>query len=499
MIKKLEALTFDPKRTSYHLFFSPDDFFTTCETLTNENLRGRPVVVGSLRVVCANLSAKEFGISSSMPTAVARSLCADLVVRNTNEEAYRNKAEQVFEVMGRFSASVRREVLSFFEGWFAFNVKDLCSEVTDHRKVTEAASNFARKVQTEIFERTGVTLSIGIGPNLRLAKLASQSLASNSVKVFTRVKDPTVKLLMSLDVQCVEGIGQKTGRILKGLGLLTVEDLKKNFHLIACIFPQDKLETILAESCFFISEEEEKKERTERKSVNDSQRFSATKNFSTIQKILERLSSSVCKKLPEDTFPRTISIRIKYEDLKIEKRNRTLKNGFGSENQVLEKFKLLIFEKMIYPIVKISVELTNFIKGKDLLKNSKNLSKIEQHFNPSEASIANSLSEKCPVCFQSYDFYGNRTMFQRHVNECLDKSETTNQRKPHQKVERDHHTHTLENLRFVTINEDTTDTMRTTPCENQSGEVHFQNMDKIPLEEKSNEKEDVNRNLMIGF
>lgn len=85
----------------------------------------------------------------------------------------------------------------------------------------------AKRVQKEIYDKTGITASIGIAPNLFLSKVALdvESKHSNSRIVMWTYEDVSKKLWNIKPLQKVWGIGSATQEALHGMGLFSLKDV----------------------------------------------------------------------------------------------------------------------------------------------------------------------------------------------------------------------------------------------------------------------------------
>ncbi|PEM35670.1 DinB/UmuC family translesion DNA polymerase [Bacillus pseudomycoides] len=85
----------------------------------------------------------------------------------------------------------------------------------------------AKRIQKEIYDTTGITASIGIGPNLFLSKVALdvESKHSNSRIVLWTYEDVPKKLWNIKPLKDVCGSGSATQEALHGMGLFSLQDV----------------------------------------------------------------------------------------------------------------------------------------------------------------------------------------------------------------------------------------------------------------------------------
>src|ERR671935_1820673 len=141
-----------------------DAFYVSVELLRRPELRGLPVVVAGTGpravVTTASYEAREFGVGSATPAARARRLCPDAIFIPPDFDAYREVSRQV---MDRVRATVPTvEVAGLDEAYL-----DLSGLVAPRAAM--------RRLVTDIAAATGLSCSVGIGPNRLVAKVASDA------------------------------------------------------------------------------------------------------------------------------------------------------------------------------------------------------------------------------------------------------------------------------------------------------------------------------------
>ena len=109
-------------KSGYRVIFhvDMDAFYASVEQRDNPSLRGRPVIVGARPdqrgVVCAaSYEARQFGVRSAMPSAVAGRRCPEAVFLRPRMALYRMESKKVMAILRRFSA--RMEQVSVDEAY----------------------------------------------------------------------------------------------------------------------------------------------------------------------------------------------------------------------------------------------------------------------------------------------------------------------------------------------------------------------------------------------
>jgi nucleotidyltransferase/DNA polymerase involved in DNA repair len=197
-----------------------DAFFAAVEQHDRPELRGRPVVVGSppdRRGVVSTCSyeARRFGIHSAMPSRTAWKLCPQAVFLPVNMSRYKEVSATIMELFGRFTPLV--EPLSLDEAFL---------DVTGASYLFGDGPTVARKIQASVVAETGLTCSVGVAPNLFLAKVASDLHKPSGLTVTPVDAEQIAAFLAPLPVKRMWGAGRKTQEVLAAHGIHTFRDLQ---------------------------------------------------------------------------------------------------------------------------------------------------------------------------------------------------------------------------------------------------------------------------------
>jgi len=189
-----------------------DAFYATVELRRRPELRGLPVIVSGRGpravVTTASYEARTFGVGSAMATSRALRLCPDAVLVPPDFEAYREVSRRVMTLVRGTVDLV--EVLGLDEAYL--DLSDMHSP--------KAAM---RRLVTQIRERTGMSASVGIGPNKLVAKVASDAEKPRGFVVLTR--EQACARFAEAAPSLVPGIGAKTAEKLERLGIATLRQL----------------------------------------------------------------------------------------------------------------------------------------------------------------------------------------------------------------------------------------------------------------------------------
>ena len=191
-------------------------FFASCEELLDPSLRGKPLVVGgkSRRSVIstANYEARKYGIHSAMPMQQAEKLCKDLVIVNGHYAFYSDMSHQFMQIIHSYTDLVEKA-----------SIDECYADMTDVICRYPKPLDVAFEIQRRVLEETGLRCSIGIGPNMFLAKMASDMKKPMGITVL-RIRDVTEKM-WPLPIKEMQGIGKRTVPLMEDLNIHTIKDL----------------------------------------------------------------------------------------------------------------------------------------------------------------------------------------------------------------------------------------------------------------------------------
>ena len=192
-----------------------DAFYAAVEIVKDPSLRGKAVIVGGQGgrgvVTSASYEAREFGVTSAMPTIRARRLCPHAIFLPNDFTAYLDYSKRIREVF--MSVTPLVEPLSLDEAFL---------DVSGSVKLFGEPPEIARLVKARI-GALGLTCTVGVAPNKFLAKLASTIAKPDGLLVLE--PDRVESFLHPLPITALWGVGEQTATALKKLGLRTVGDV----------------------------------------------------------------------------------------------------------------------------------------------------------------------------------------------------------------------------------------------------------------------------------
>lgn len=204
------------------LFVDMNSFFASCEQQDNYWLRGRPVGVcvytGRMGCIIApSIEAKRQGIKTGMRLDEAIRLCPELVPIETHPTRYRDYHTKIIHVLRRFADT---------DSVVPKSIDEAVIDLTNYQLVYKDMRQVAGQIKAAIRQDVGDWLrcSIGVAPNVFLAKLASDVQKPDGLTVIT--PDSIDDVLQSLRLTDLPGIGQRMALRLEDAGIRTPIELR---------------------------------------------------------------------------------------------------------------------------------------------------------------------------------------------------------------------------------------------------------------------------------
>ncbi len=296
-----------------------DQFFAAVEEQLRPELKGKPVVVGADPkggkgrgvVSTCNYEARKYGIKSGMPITRAWKLCPEATFLPLNIPLYIQVSSRIMNILRSYSEK--------FESW---GLDEAFLDVSSRVENIEQAKELATKIKKEIYEKEGLTCSVGIGPNKLIAKIASDMQKPDGVTV---VEERDVKAFLDpLDVDKLLWVGKKTARRLNELGVKTIGDLARYDPSVLV----DKF-GMLGTQLYLYAQGQDRSEvgfEGEVKSIGRNITFEKdTSDWDLVLKVLYRLCEAVHKELDQNHFLfKTATITVRYENFETHTHSKTL-------------------------------------------------------------------------------------------------------------------------------------------------------------------------------
>jgi len=191
-----------------------DAFYASVEQRDDPRLRGRPVIVGAGVVLAASYEAKAYGVRTAMSGAHARRICPPAIVVEPRMSAYSEASKAVFEVFAHTTPLV--EGLSIDEAFL---------DVGGLRRVSGTPTEIAVRLRSDVLDRVGLPISVGVARTKFLAKVASAVAKPDGLLVVP--PDAELAFLHPLPVERLWGVGSVTADKLHQRGITTVGEVAR--------------------------------------------------------------------------------------------------------------------------------------------------------------------------------------------------------------------------------------------------------------------------------
>lgn len=292
-----------------------DCFYAAVHMRDDPSLRGKPVVIGGRPesrgvVAAASYEVRRFGVHSAMPSSRARRLCPDAIFIPPDFRRYSRESEKIF--------AIYREITPIVQ---AVSIDEAYLDVTDHLGEAGSATAVAREIRRRVREERELTVSVGVGPNRLIAKIASDFDKPDGLTV---VRPERVQAFLDpLPVRRLHGVGPATEKVLAEMKILTVADLRAA--------PVEELTgrfgkhgRVLHEFAHGI-DGRPVETHTERKSLGTENTYAEDlTDFGKMEAEVDRMADELAESLARRGLAGcTVTLKVRYEDFTTVTRSRT--------------------------------------------------------------------------------------------------------------------------------------------------------------------------------
>ncbi len=198
-----------------------DAFFASVEMRDHPELRGKPLIIGSLpheRGVVATCSyeARKFGVHSAMNIKEAYRRCPHGIYMHPDFYKYKAVSDQLHEIWNTYASA--SQTIALDEAYL---------DVTETAKDWAGARQIAQTIKQRTWDELGLTCSVGLAYSKTAAKTASEEKKPNGYFEIPTAED-FVSLILDRDVRVLYTVGAKTAEKLHAAGIHTVRDMQTN-------------------------------------------------------------------------------------------------------------------------------------------------------------------------------------------------------------------------------------------------------------------------------
>lgn len=292
-------------------------FFASCEVLLDPSLKGKPIAVsGTTRrsvVSTASYEARTFGVHSAQPIEEARRLCRDLIIVEPHYHYYHQMSDDFMNIIAGYTDTM--EIASIDECY---------ADMTDAIMKLDRPLDLAWQIQRRVRDELGLSCSIGVAPNLFLAKMASDMKKPNGITVL-RIREVPQKL-WPLPIRDMRGIGVRTLPYMEELNIRTIGDLAnwKNPEELRPVLGKNTEEMIRRANGY---DDRQIITEWDAKSMGTSETFlEDLTDYDELRGMFRSLSRTLSERLRKaGKAGCLVSIRIKYYDFSVMDRSARVK------------------------------------------------------------------------------------------------------------------------------------------------------------------------------
>jgi len=339
-------------RTIVHMDL--DTFFVAVERLMNSKLVGKPVIVGGFsdRSVVSSCSyeARKFGVHSAMPMKMARMLCPDAIVVRGDMEQYTKYSNMVTDVIAE-SAPVYEKA----------SIDEHYLDITGMDRFF-GSMKWTHELRQRIISETGLPISLGLSVNKTVCKIATGEAKPNGELEIP--VERVIPFLGPLSISKIPGIGEKTYRLLRSMGIATIDTLG---HM-----PPEMMEKVLGQNGLIIWKKANGIDTTpvmpysERKSISTETTFEQdTIDIHMINELLVRMVEKIAFTLrKKQKLTSCVTLKIRYSNFDTHTVQQRI--GYTSFDHVLipvakELFRKLYQRRMLIRL--IGVKFSYLVTG----------------------------------------------------------------------------------------------------------------------------------------
>lgn len=330
-----------------------DSFYASVELLRRPELRGKPVVVSGMGpravVTTASYEARRFGVHSAMPASRARRLCPQAVFIQPDFAAYRAKSRDVWAIV-QDTLDCPMQRVSLDEAYL---------DIT----AVERPLPVLRTLVAGLRERTGITVSVGVGPSRLVAKTASDWQKPACFAVLSR--EQACDAFAGSPARILQGIGPKTEERLSKLGIVTVGHLQAASEETLVEVFGDRMGRWLKARAFFHDDSPVESSREAKSRSSETTFDTDVADLAELEGVVRRLAAEVCEGLQRTgTRGRTVGIKLRYDNWTNITRARTVEGFTNDTRRITELAAGLLRENAPdRPVRLVGVRVASFDNG----------------------------------------------------------------------------------------------------------------------------------------
>uniref|UniRef100_A0AAR2LJI6 DNA polymerase kappa n=1 Tax=Pygocentrus nattereri TaxID=42514 RepID=A0AAR2LJI6_PYGNA len=362
-----------------------DAFYAAVEMRDCPELKEKPMAVGSMSMLStSNYHARRYGVRAAMPGFIAKKLCPNLVIVPLNFDKYRAVSEQVREIFADYDPQ-----------FLPMSLDEAYLDITDHLEQRQhwpesmrtyhisgtktegevgaetdtlspvlfedspsASPTFpgvdgkvevfgtnseeaVREMRFRIEQKTSLTASAGIAPNMMLAKVCSDKNKPNGQYRIPNERQAVMDFIQDLPVRKVSGIGKVTEKMLAALDIISCAQLGQQMAILSLLFSETSWHHFLQISLGLGSTHIERD--AERKSMSTERTFGEMSDSEEQYSLCRELCHDLAKDLQKEGLKgKTITLKLKNVNFEVKTKAFTLQCAICTEEEIFAAAKDLL-------------------------------------------------------------------------------------------------------------------------------------------------------------
>jgi len=186
-----------------------DSFFASIEQSLDPKLQGRPVLVGRKALASFSTEARMMGVRPRMTTAEALALCPSAVVLSGRYNKYAEYAEKVQQILQTYTPTVE-----------AGSHDDFYLDFGKTNPIDRDFRGTLLRLQRDVFEQTGLSISLGAASTRVVAEIASQIDGPRGFRIVPPIAE--AEFIAPLPIDRLPGLGTPYAPPLAASGVQTI-------------------------------------------------------------------------------------------------------------------------------------------------------------------------------------------------------------------------------------------------------------------------------------
>ena len=340
-----------------------NNFYASVECVKNPALKGKPVAVCGNDddrhgiVLAKSQTAKICGVKTGDTIFEAKKKCNDIIVVQTDFDAYHQYSEIVKEIYSQYTDLI--EPFGMDECWL---------DVSDSTIIFGDGEKIANDIRNHIRRETGLTISVGVSFNKIFSKLGSDMKKPDATTVISR--DNFKEKVWCLPVSELLFVGKCTTKTLEKYGIKTIGDIAlSQVDFMRKILGKNGYDLWIYANGMDTSPVSHIDSKPIMKSV--SRGITCVESLLSVyevQRVIAELCTSVSKGLRREHLLATgIQVAVKDDNLTVKQYSSPLEFPTLSEKELFENAVSVFFEKHEWKrnIRSISVRTYNLVNEKN--------------------------------------------------------------------------------------------------------------------------------------